>query len=285
MSVNKSSRNSSLAGVIALALGLALCGSLIIAADGSGFAPAAGEFKENWHKTFPLGPDGRFSVKNVNGDIRITTWDKPEADVSAVKISRSKEENLKLVSIEAQSGAGYVAVDTIWPKSPFRNLRISVDYEIKVPAGVRLEMVRSTNGELDLVGQFGEVAAETTNGDVKLEGAAGPAFLDTTNGDITARDVRGSVKADTTNGGIHLVIDGLKDNVTADTTNGSITVRLIGPVNARLEAETTNGHIDVDVPVTIKGMSRSRRNISGVIGDGGPLLSLDTTNGSITITK
>lgn len=285
MSVGNSSRNSSLGGIIALALGLALCGSLIIAADGGGLGPAAGEFKENWHKTFPLGADGRFSVKNVNGDIRISTWDKAEADVSAVKTCRSKEENLKLVTIEAQSGAGYVAIDTIWPKSPFRNLRISVDYEIKVPAGVKLEMIRSTNGELELVGRFGEVAAETTNGDVKLEGAAGPAFLDTTNGDITARDVRGSVKADTTNGGIHLVIDGLKDNVTANTTNGSITVRLIGPVNARLEAETTNGHIDVDVPVTIKGMSRSRRNISGVIGDGGPLLSLDTTNGSITIAK
>jgi hypothetical protein len=284
MSTGNSSRNGSLGGIIALALGLALCGSLIIAADGA-LGSAAGEFKENWHKTFPLGPDGRFSVKNVNGDIRISTWDKAEADVSAVKTCRSKEENLKLVTIEDQSGAGYVAVDTVWPKSPFRNLRISVDYEIKVPAGVRLEMVRSTNGELELIGRFGEVSAETTNGDVKLEGAAGPAFLDTTNGDITARDIRGSVKAETTNGGVHLVIDGLKDNVKADTTNGSITVRLIGPINARLEAETTNGHIDVDVPVTIKGMSRSRRNISGVIGDGGPLLSLNTTNGSITITK
>ncbi len=285
MSVNKSSRNSSLAGVIALALGLALCGSLIIAADGSGFAPAAGEFKENWHKTFPLGPDGRFSVKNVNGDIRITTWDKPEADVSAVKISRSKEENLKLVTIEAQSGAGFASIDTLWPKAPFRNLRISVDYEIKVPAGVRLEMVRSTNGGLELVGTFGEVTAKTTNGDIRLEGAAGPSFLDTTNGDITARDIRGAVKADTTNGGITLTIDGLKGNVEADTTNGSITVRLVGPINAQLEAETTNGHIDVAVPVTIKGLSRSRRSISGTIGDGGPLLSLDTTNGSITIEK
>jgi DUF4097 and DUF4098 domain-containing protein YvlB len=285
MSVHKSNKDNSLAVALILVLGLALSGCVFVVADSGSFSLSGREFREDYHKTFPLGPDGRFSVKNVNGDIRISTWDKPEADVTAVKISKSNEENLKLVKIEEQSGSGFVAIDTIWPKSPFRNLRISVDYEIKVPAGVRLELVRSTNGNLELIGKFGEVMADTTNGNVNLEGSAGPAVLDTTNGDITARDIRGSVEADTTNGGIHLTIDGLKDNVTADTTNGSITVKLLGAANARLEAHTTNGHIDVAVPVTIKDLSKSRTRLSGTIGDGGPLMKLDTTNGSITIEK
>jgi hypothetical protein len=285
MPVRHSSKNGNVAVIAALALGLALCGSLIIAADGGGLTPAAGNFKEDWHKTFPLGPDGRFSLKNVNGTIRITTWDKPEADVAAVKTAKRSAEDLKLVTIEADSRPGYVGIDTVWPKTPFRNLRIDVAYEVKLPSGVRLELVRSTNGDVELAGTFGEINAETTNGDVGLEGASGPAFLNTTNGDIFARDVRGSVKAETTNGGITLTVDGLKDNVAAETTNGSITIRLVGPVNARLEAETTNGSIDVAVPVTIKGMSRSRKSISGTIGDGGPLLSLETTNGSIHIEK
>ena len=285
MSASKSNKNNSLAIALTLVLGLALTGCVFVVADSGGVSLSGKDYRENYHKTFPLGPDGRFSVKNVNGDIHISTWDKPEADVSAIKVSKSNEENLKLVTIEDQSSNGYVAIDTIWPKSPFRNLRISVDYEIKVPAGVRIEYVRSTNGDLELVGKFGEVAADTTNGNIRLEGAAGPAVLDTTNGDIHAADIRGSVKADTTNGGIHLTIDGLKDNVTADTTNGSITVKLLGAVNARLDASTTNGHIDVAVPVTISNLSKSRRHLSGTIGDGGPLLKLDTTNGSITIEK
>ncbi|MCX6561182.1 MAG: DUF4097 family beta strand repeat-containing protein [Candidatus Aminicenantes bacterium] len=285
MSMRNSNKNNSLAIAAVLVLGLVLSGCVIVAADGGFSLPGGKEFREDYHKTFPLGPDGRFSVKNVNGDIHISTWDKAEADVTAVKISKSNEENLKLVKIEEQSGSGFVAIDTIWPKSPFRNLRISVDYEIKVPAGVRLELVRSTNGDVELIGKFGEVAASSTNGNVRLEGAAGPAVLDTTNGDIVARDIRGSVKADTTNGGITLTVDGLKDNVTADTTNGSIRVKLLGTVNARLEARTTNGHIDVAVPVTIKDLSKSRSRLSGTIGDGGPLMKLDTTNGSITIEK
>jgi DUF4097 and DUF4098 domain-containing protein YvlB len=271
MSVHKSNKDNSLAVALILVLGLALSGCVFVVADSGSFSLSGREFREDYHKTFPLGPDGRFSVKNVNGDIHVSTWDKPEADVTAVKISKSNEENLKLVKIEEQSGSG--------------NLRISVDYEIKVPAGVRLELVRSTNGNLELIGKFGEVMADTTNGNVNLEGSAGPAVLDTTNGDITARDIRGSVEADTTNGGIHLTIDGLKDNVTADTTNGSITVKLLGAANARLEAHTTNGHIDVAVPVTIKDLSKSRTRLSGTIGDGGPLMKLDTTNGSITIEK
>ncbi len=283
--MRKSNRNSGMSALIALALGLALCGGLVLAAHGAVASPDDREFKDTWHKAFPLGPDGRFSVKNVNGDIRISTWDKAEADVTAVKIAKRRAEDLDLVKIETSSGAGFAAIDTIWPKTPFHGLRVEVNYEIKVPAGIRLEMVRSTNGELILTGSFGEVTADTTNGDIHLEGAAGPAYLDTTNGDIEARDIRGSVKADTTNGGITLTVDKLKDNVEAETTNGSITVRLIGPINARLDAETTNGSIDVAVPVTLKEMSRSRRRISGTIGDGGPLLSLDTTNGSIHIVK
>ncbi|MDD8025454.1 MAG: DUF4097 family beta strand repeat-containing protein [Acidobacteriota bacterium] len=279
------SRNNSLIMVVALALGLAVTGCVIMADDGNGISQADRGFRENWHKTFPLGPDGRFSLKNVNGNIKVTTWDKAEADVSAVKIARRSESDLKLVTIETDARPGYVAIDTVWPKTPLRNLRVKVEYEVKVPAGVRLELIRSTNGDVELSGKYGEIQAKTTNGGVRLEGTSGPAVLDTTNGDIVGRDISGSVKADTTNGSITMTIEGLKDDVVASTTNGSITIRLIGPVNARLEADTTNGHIDVAVPVTIKELSRSRRSISGTIGDGGPLLSLDTTNGSIHIEK
>ena len=41
-------------------------------------------------KTFPLQADGSFELSNVNGTVRIETWDKDEVEVRAVKRQRRK---------------------------------------------------------------------------------------------------------------------------------------------------------------------------------------------------
>ncbi len=270
------------AGVALAAIVMLSC---LIAADcdPSDWFGGGPEFKEEFHKTFPLEAGGRFSLKNTNGDIRIETWAKAEADISAVKIARGHKENLEKVTIETNAQAGSVAVDTIYPK--FRNLRVSVKYDIKVPEGVKIELVRSTNGDVELIGRYGDVKASSTNGDIKLTGSAGAAEFSTTNGGIHAADVTGPIDAHTTNGRITLTVSLLKGDIVARTTNGSITARLGGEINARLKVHTTNGHIDTSLPVTISNLSQSRRRLEGTIGSGGPLIDLSTTNGSVSIER
>jgi DUF4097 and DUF4098 domain-containing protein YvlB len=190
---------------------------------------------------------------------------------------------LEKVTIEANGTAGSVTVDTIYPK--FRNLRVSVNYTIKVPEGVRLELIRSTNGDVELIGRYGDIKAGSTNGDIKLSGSAAAADLSTTNGSINAADLTGPVDAHTTNGRITLTVSALKGDIVAHTTNGSITARLGGEINAQLKVHTTNGHIDTSLPITIRDLSQSRRRLEGTIGSGGPLIELSTTNGSVSIER
>ena len=270
---------------ITLVLGAIVMLSCLIAADcdPSDWIGGGPEFKESFHKTFPLEAAGRFSLKNTNGDIRIETWSKAEADISAEKIARGHKDNLEKVTIEANGAAGSVTVDTIYPK--FRNLRVSVNYTIKVPEGVRLELIRSTNGDVELIGRYGDIKAGSTNGDIKLSGSAAAADLGTTNGSINAADLTGPVDAHTTNGRITLTVSALKGDIVAHTTNGSITARLGGEINAQLKVHTTNGHIDTSLPITIRDLSQSRRRLEGTIGSGGPLIELSTTNGSVSIER
>jgi len=270
---------------VSLVLGAIVLLSCLIAADcdPSDWIGGGPEYKEDFHKTFPLEMGGQFSLKNTNGDIRIETWSKAEADISAVKTARGHKENLEKVTIETDAHAGSVAVDTIYPK--FRNLRVSVKYDIKVPEGVKIELVRSTNGDVELIGRYGDVKASSTNGDIKLNGSAGAAELSTTNGGIHAADVTGPIDAHTTNGRITLTVPLLKGDIVARTTNGSITARLGGEINARLRVHTTNGHIDSSLPVTISNLGQSRRRLEGTIGSGGPLIDLSTTNGSVSIER
>jgi len=266
------------------ALAAALNTACVFDLDGDWFEGFGGrEYTQDFQKTLPLPSDGRFSLKNTNGFVHVSTWNRDEVEVRAKKIARRRESDLDLVKVEVESLSDAVRVDTVYERH--RNIRVSVNYEVKVPEGCRLELVRSTNGDLELAGRFGEVQAGTTNGDIRLDSAEGGAALSTTNGTIRAYGVRGGVTADTTNGDVVLELGEFSGEVRADTTNGSIKLRLPGEPNARLVARTTNGSIRTDIPVTVEGGSNSRRRLEGTLGKGGPTISLETTNGSITISR
>jgi len=246
------------------------------------FQDSTYRFKEEFSKTYPLAPDGTFRLGNTNGIVRVTTWSKPEVEIKAVK-SASRETDLAKLEIKITADPRAVSVDTIYPRRPF--LRAKVTYDIQVPEGIRLDPVRTTNGNIELTGRYSDVKAGTTNGDVRLDSVTGSLDLSTTNGSIRAQDVLGRVKADTTNGGISLGIRDIKEAIEAETTNGSITLKIQGDLNADLTARTTNGRVNTEFPITVQGNLGSRRRIEGRIGNGGPAISLHTTNGSIHITK
>lgn len=239
------------------------------------------EYKEDFLKTVPLGAGGSFSLKNTNGVVRLSTWAKDEVEIKAVKTARGNKSNLDKVTIEVAAASGSVRVETVYPR--LRNLRVSVAYEIKVPENVRLEDVRTTNGDIVISGRFSDVKAGSTNGDVHLDSASGRCEIGTTNGDIRLVNANGPVDAHTTNGSVHIDIGKVEAAISARTTNGSITVRASGELNAELKARTTNGRIQTDFPITVQGVVRSGRSLDGKMGTGGPLIDLHTTNGGITI--
>lgn len=243
------------------------------------------EESEEFSKVLPLRSDGTFSLKNVNGSITITTWKEDKVDIKALKTTKGDPDKLKEVKIEVEATANSVSVDTIFPK--WKNIRVSVNYEVKVPQGVNLGKVKSTNGSVYITGPVGHTNASTTNGRIELDGAKGTVSLSSTNGRIEAVNIRGELDADTTNGTIVLEMLSFEDAIKAKTTNGSITLRVgsLEKVNADFNARTTNGSISLDLPVTLKSMKKSRRSLEGQIGQGGPEISLRTTNGSIKITK
>jgi DUF4097 and DUF4098 domain-containing protein YvlB len=247
---------------------------------------AGAEYREDFSKTLPLKAGERFSLENVNGHVAVITWKEDKVEIKAVKIARNDEKDLKEVEIRVDEGAGSVSVKAIWPKFP-RRAKVSVDFEIKVPEGVILDEVETVNGGIDIAGRFSRIDTGTTNGNVTVEDASGELAASTTNGDIRVSRFEGKLEADTTNGSIRLEELTFKDGISAETTNGSITLAIVSPeaLNADLLARTTNGHITVDFPVTLKNLTQSKHRVEAKIGQGGPRIDLETTNGSIKLTK
>jgi len=252
----------------------------------AGSAAALADYHEDFSKTLPLKAGERFSLDNVNGGVTVSTWKEDKVEIKAVKTARDNEKDLKDVEIRVDQSAGAVSVKAIWPKNR-RHFNVNVDFEIKVPEGVILDEVETVNGGVEVTGRYGRASVGTTNGSVRVEDATGELKAYTTNGGIQVNRFEGKLQAETTNGNIRLEGLTFKDGVAAETTNGSITLAIASPdaLNADLRARTTNGQITVDFPVTLKNLTQSKHRVEAKIGQGGPEISLETTNGSIKITK
>ncbi len=238
--------------------------------------------REDFHKTFPLDKDGTFSLMNVNGPVVIKTWNRDEVDIQAEKAVRGRRENLDKIKIEIESESRRITINTVFPK--IKGFRGKVSYEIKVPEGLKLEKIRSVNGNINIFGPVTDVRVTTTNGNISISEASGQLVFITTNGNVKTEDVHGEINARSTNGSIYLEVDSVSDEITARTTNGGISLTIDSEnIDADVEARITNGRISIDFPVTIQSGQISKRRLDGRIGDGGPLISLKTTNGSIKI--
>jgi len=201
-----------------------------------------------------------------NGGVRVLAWDRNEVKVEARVQARGDSDS------DAKSLAGEVAVNasgrSVSSSGPSTNGRRnwSVSYVVWAPTASDLAL-ESTNGGISVEGITGDVTAATTNGGIDLSGALGRVEAETTNGGITLDLTRG----------------GSTGSISAETTNGGISLIIPEGRSAELEAETTNGGITVDFPVQVQG--RIGRRLRTTIGEGGPMIRLETTNGGIGIKR
>src|SRR5258708_22702458 len=87
---------------------------------------------EEFHQTYALTPDGRVELDNINGPVHISSWDRNEVKVDAVKYADTKE-RLDEARIEVDSGKDYLSIRT-----KYRDHDLSFDWgSHNNPAGDR----------------------------------------------------------------------------------------------------------------------------------------------------
>jgi hypothetical protein len=141
----------------------------------------------------------------------------------------------------------------------------SVSYRVRAPRGIDL-MLETHNGGIEIATVRGDLNLEAHNGGIRLEGVAG------------------NVRGRTTNGGVEADLTGRTwegAGLDLETTNGGVRLRIPEGYSARLETGTVNGGIDIDFPVTVQG--RIGREFATTLGEGGPLVRAETTNGQVRV--
>ncbi len=151
-----------------------------------------GAITEEFHQTYALTPDGRVELDNINGPVHISSWDRNEVKVDAVKYADTKE-RLDEARIEVDSGKDYLSIRTKYRDHDLsfdwgsHNNPAGVEYTLTVPRAARLDEIKLINGSLDVTGVSGEVRASCINGKLQAHNLSGRARLSTINGRLDAR--------------------------------------------------------------------------------------------------
>ncbi len=277
-------------------------------------------YHEDFHFSYPLKAGGRLNVESFNGSVEVSVWDQETVDISGTKYARTQEDTHDL-KIEVDHSADSVSVRAIRPS--MRHGNYGARFAIKVPHGVVMDhlttsngairiadgagpaRLKTSNGHVEVSRLKGTLTAETSNGPVELQDIDGAVAVHTSNGHIRAEGIRGAFEATTTNSSIHAALEKVDGTVRVDSSNGGIdltlppntqsavrahtsnsgiTLHLPGEVNARLSAGTSNASISSDFEMRLRG-EIAKHHIEGSIGNGGPLIDLSTSNGPIRILK
>jgi len=267
------------------------------------------EHVEQIEKTLSFEGVELVKLRNVNGSVKITSWEKPDVLVKATKkvkaISEEKaKEYAQEVKVRIEKVDDTIEIITEHPKGrkPRFIRSVGVAYDVTMPQRANLD-ASSTNGSIGVDGIIGETSANTTNGSVSIKGCEGKLIVTTTNGRVDIEKVSGNVRTKTSNGNISVrlamvdgesrfetingsinvgIEEGHSIPLTANTTNGSIIVELPSDFAADVEASTTNGRIHSELPITTVGKI-SKTSLHGELNGGGPLMKLKTTNGNVSI--
>jgi DUF4097 and DUF4098 domain-containing protein YvlB len=214
---------------------------------------------------YPLTSDSRFQLSNQNGSVEIVGEDTNEVKIEATKKARSQSE-LAGIKILIEQKDKAIVVQTTRDNAAPRPKDISVEYRIFVPRHL---------AAVDVVLSNGSVVAKNLEAAVTLR---------STNGAIEATDVLGAADLESENGSVALTQIHTASTAKLLTTNGSISLTLPASASVSLQAKTTVGRIQSDLPSN----QRRRVNIVGeelqaTLGAGASPIQLRTVNGAIQI--
>jgi DUF4097 and DUF4098 domain-containing protein YvlB len=245
--------------------------ALLVLALGAHASDHRGALTEEFHQTYALTADGRVELDNINGDVHISSWDRNEVKVDAVKYADTKE-RLEEAKIEVDARNDAISIRTKYPGHDHNwnwgshNNPASVEYTLTVPRGARLDEIKLINGEFDVTGMSGEVNASCINGRLEATNLSGRARLSTINGHLEAR------------------FDQLSgQRVELNSVNGSLALTIPSDSNAEVEASTVSGNIGNDFGLHVNHHRFVGHDLRGELGSGGARIKLSNVNGRIDV--
>jgi len=262
--------------------------------------PAAAD---QWERSFDGTAKPTVHVRTNDGRVQVVAGASGRVDVT---VETKGWDIGREVKVRASQDGDRIEIEALEPtfQWSFGISQRSLVIVVHVPEATDLDL-DSGDGGILVEGTRGALRAHTGDGRIEVDRVIGELTLTSGDGAITVEGADGSVFCKTSDGriGVHGRFDGLhlesgdgrvlaeveKGSALAEewsitTGDGSMLIALPADLAADLDAQSGDGSIDVDVPVTIEGRYR-RNHLHGTLNGGGPLLRIRTGDGAIRIER
>ncbi|ARU60026.1 hypothetical protein CBW65_02310 [Tumebacillus avium] len=159
----------------------------------------------------------------------------------------------------------------------------SGEIQAKDVQGQKMQFV-SSSGDQELQNLSGELVLESASGEIGLRTWSGTkAEARSSSGDLRLLDLTGAVRAHTSSGGVRLAMNTLQEELDLLTSSGDVELELPASAFYKLDFNTSSGSSAVDFPLNVQ--SRDDHQLVAEIGDGGPMVRVETSSGDLSIIK
>jgi DUF4097 and DUF4098 domain-containing protein YvlB len=250
---------------------------------------AASARADEWSKTYTLSGKPDLRIETSDANIRVTTWD--QNTIEAKVITSHYKIGEGGIRVEEHQSGDSVEINVRFP----HNLSIGfmhVDWSHKVDIIIQMPREGKVNlqtgdGKIELAGLKGEMELHSGDGHLTLEAIDGKLHASTGDGHINAQGRFDDLELKTGDGRVEVRAAAGSTLATGwrlETGDGSVSLEVPGELAADVDLHTSDGHIDLDMPITTEGKIREGE-IHGKLNGGGSLLTIHTGDGSIHLRK
>jgi DUF4097 and DUF4098 domain-containing protein YvlB len=241
--------------------------------------PVAAQNRADFHWDKAVTSGGDVSIRNINGDIKVTPSTTGRVSVTGIK--RGNSRYFDRIKAEVQETSRGIVVCVLpddadsscddrgsrWRRGDRDWNDVSMDLEVAVPANLRVSAA-NVSGDIDISGANGDVEASTVSGDLRLDR-------------LRASSVRGN----TVSGDIEVHVDAFtgRGDLSFHSVSGDVVLELPRDFGADLSMSTVSGDMNSDFPVTLGNGRMSHRRIEARIGGGGRRLDVNTVSGDLRL--
>jgi hypothetical protein len=241
---------------------------------------------DEWSKTYNLSGKPELRIETSDANIKVSTWDQNTIEAKVVT------ERYKIgeggIRVEEHQNGDSIEIDVRYPHHDvtFGWGDHRVDIIIQMPREGKVNL-RTGDGKIDLAGLKGEMELHSGDGSENLEGLDGKLHASTGDGHINAHGRFDELELKTGDG--HLEVRAGSGSTLAmgwrlETGDGNVSLEIPGELAADVDLHTSDGHIDLDMPITTEGKIREGE-IHGKLNGGGSPLVIHTGDGSIHLRK
>jgi DUF4097 and DUF4098 domain-containing protein YvlB len=241
---------------------------------------------DEWSKTYSISGKPDLQIETSDANIRVTTWG--QNTIGAKVITSRYKIGEGGIKIDEHQTGDTVEIDVRYPHRDFvigwRSGR--VDIIIQMPREGRVNL-HTGDGGIDVADLKGDMDLHSGDGSINLDTVDGRLHATTGDGHIQASGRFDELGVKTGDGHVEVQAKNGSTVPTGwrlETGDGSVSLEIPKDLAADVDLHTNDGHIDLDMPITIEGKIREN-DIHGKLNGGGNLLTIHTGDGSIHLRK